>query len=276
MASGREAGLRSTRLSCTVSGPSVPPPRDGIDFHAVFTAEFELLPEDAELFGALLARRSRMVHALQNFQALGRNCLSFSYAPSSSFTAMFVPFDRETLRMALQEMEHGQHGATPEFRDFLRNRPRTDGWGLHVAFSSTKLKRLHTNTRNIDGQILTDGVRVIFPLRTPQASAVKKACSTKSGFTRSDAGQAALVHGTLGDGDDVAMYDIACGLSSAGARASNQPPCDGKDAVCCFKCLKKNTEKIAKAEKDRIAANAKAQAAAEAKAGEEAEVVKRL
>ena len=176
---------------------------EGAQWRVHWQAEFDLLPDTA-IFTELFNNRFRMVAEAEKS----------TVSPMAGFATDFVPFDNATLHMALREMEQGKHGASGDFRAFLRNNPRIDGWGLTVAFNKRKLKKLHTVKHSIDGQILTDGVRVIFPLRTHTASARKAAAGAASGLARSAAGKAMLVNEMLGD-DDAFTYHAAVGLIDA-------------------------------------------------------------
>ena len=106
---------------------------EGTQWQARWQAEFDLLPDTAD-FTELFRNRFRMVRLAEKS----------TVSPMAGFATDFVPLDRKTLHLALKEMEQGKHGASADFRAFLRDHPRTDGWGLTVAFNQKKLKRLHT------------------------------------------------------------------------------------------------------------------------------------
>ena len=89
---------------------------DGAQWQARWQAEFDLLPDTAD-FTELFRNRFRMVRLAEKS----------TVSPMAGFATDFVPLDRETLHAALQEMEQGKHGASADFRAFLRDHPRTDG-----------------------------------------------------------------------------------------------------------------------------------------------------
>jgi hypothetical protein len=82
---------------------------------------------------------------------------------------------------------------------------------------------MHTKKRAskhvIDGQFHTDGVRVIFPLRTPEASAAKAARGAASGYARSAPGMDAVVAKHLTPAE-TASYRKAVKLKTAAAKAT--------------------------------------------------------
>ena len=182
---------------------------DGTGWLDRWQTEFDLLP-DTDDFSDLFKNRFRMVEEAEKA----------TVSPMAGFGTDFVPFDKETLHMALREMEQGKHGASRDFRAFLRNNPRQDAWGLTVAFRESKLKKLYTHKHIIDGQILTDGVRVIFPLRTHTASQRKSAAGAASGHARSGLGKAELVDQML-DEEDAFAYHAAVGLIDAVGNKKN-------------------------------------------------------
>lgn len=200
---------------------------------------------------ALLPDRDDMDSLARNYVRMARFCNvagetdryqhRYCVGPTAGFATDFVPFDKETLRQALAEMQAGKHGATPGLQAHLRAKlVAGDPWGLHVAFDEAKLRKLHCLKHTIDAQLLTDGVRVIVPLRTHAASAVKAASAKASGWARSTAGKLALVSALLTKDEaveyekpvprhhlyhDTQLRSAACGLRVApvAATGSRQP-----------------------------------------------------
>ena len=167
--------------------------------------------------------------------------------------------------MLLAEAQRGDHGASDALQQFIRNNLESDDkWGLLVLFSRKKLRRLFTKKYSIDGQILTDGVRVIFPLRTPEASTRKAAGGAASGRARSTDGKMELVAAYLAD-EEATCYAAGCAIPVAKRKRAE------------FDCLTENMEDIlkkAKAAKEAVdakaAAERKAAAAAEKKRARDA------
>jgi hypothetical protein len=164
----------------------MPDARDNIDFEAIWQEEYVALPDTDNVFEELFANYARMADVCRGVVCARK----FPLSPGAGFATDFVPMDKETLRLALVEMRTGQHGASLDFQAFLRNSlAEADQWGLEVAFSARKLQKLHTGKHVIDGQLLTDGVRVILPMRTRAASAAIAEAAQRSAFSRSSDGK---------------------------------------------------------------------------------------
>ena len=162
----------------------LPKLKEGVSARNIWSTEQELLPV-GESFAELFASYGRMATYCRNAKESGKACRQFAMSPSAGFGADFVPLDKATLLMALKEMRDGRHGASPQLMAYLRTSLLPDDtWGIYVLFNQHKLSAIHTSKHSIDGQILTDGVRVIFPMRTPEASAKKAAAGAASGAAR--------------------------------------------------------------------------------------------
>jgi hypothetical protein len=178
---------------------------EGIDARAIWETERSLLPATDD-FSGLFANYARMAAACRDAVAAGTKCKVFALCPTTGFSVDFVPMDKATVLMMLREFRQGNHGASADLKAFLRTHLRdNDDWGLYVLFNERKLKKLFTAKHVIDGQLLTDGVRVIFPLRTHAASAIKAAAGKASGEARSAAGMMSTVEQFLSL-DEATMY----------------------------------------------------------------------
>jgi hypothetical protein len=182
---------------------------DGKDALAIWEAERALLPSTDE-FSGLFTNYARMVAACRDASAGGLKCRLHGLCPTTGFKVDFVPLDKATLLLMLKEFKCGKHNASADLCAFLRaNLRNNEEWGIHVMFCEKKLKPLFTNKHVIDGQLLTDGVRVIFPMRTHLASAAKAAAGQASGVARSKAGKLDLAVKYL-DAEKATMYAAAC------------------------------------------------------------------
>ena len=175
----------------------------------VWQTEFGRLPTARDDFFALSENRNRMVLACDAAHRAGVKCSTFAHGPVAGFACDFVPVDKKCLELFLNEAQTGSHGASAALCAWLRNNPRTDGWGLFQAFEARKLRGIHTAKHVIDGQFLTDGVRVVFPLRSHEGAARKAERSAKSAMARSTEGKANLVHAHMAT-EDAYMYESAC------------------------------------------------------------------
>jgi len=190
------------------------PTYEGAQAH--WDAEMLLLP-DTDAYEHLFANFARMA-AVCSVVPKSRQ---FPICPAAGYATDFVPMDKATLRMFLGEVGRGQHGelsSPPQLASLSRfvrdNLAADDPWGLEVLFKRKKLKQLFTAKHSIDGQILTDGVRVIFPLRTPAASLRKAAAGAASGLARSSAGKQGLVETHMGE-EDAVLYAAGMALPPA-------------------------------------------------------------
>jgi len=192
----------------------------------VWQAEFAALPlNNSNATEMAMHRMRRILICNAAHDAGGKSC-AFSFGPAPSYACDMVPMDKKTVFLFLKELQDGAYGSKLDLRTWLTNHPRHDEWGLFIAFDEKKLRRLHTAKYAIDGQILTDGVRVIFPMRTHEASARKAERAAKSGAARSTEGKQALVEEHL--------PDEAQNYSEARASLSEMPPDEEKKILSDF------------------------------------------
>jgi hypothetical protein len=178
---------------------------EGIDARFIWEMERGLLPA-TDNFSGLFANYARMAAACRAAVASGSKCKLFPLCPKTGFSVDFAPMDKATVLMMLKEFRQGKHGASAGLTAFLRTHLRDNNdWGLYVLFNERKLKKLFTTKHVIDGQLLTDGVRVIFPLRSHAASAAKASAGKASGAARSAAGVMSTVEQFLSV-DEATMY----------------------------------------------------------------------
>ena len=234
------------------------PKYEGAQEH--WEAEMQLLPE-TNAFSDLFANYARMVSACVG----NEKCRQFAICPSAGFAADFVPMDKATLKAVLVEARVGLHGASTGLQRFVgANLTKEDDWGLYVLFKRNKLKKLFTTKHGIDGQILTDGVRVIFPLRTPEASKRKAAAGAASGRARSTDGKMDLVSQHLLE-EDAVLFAAGSAIPAAKRK---RPEFEGLENNLADLLIQAKTVK-AKADADKKTAS-KAAAIAEKKRARDA------
>ena len=237
--------------------------------------EFNRLPATRKDSAALLANRTRMVLACEAAHKRGAPCKLFALGPLPDFACDFVPVDTETLRLFMRECRTGSWGATALLQAYLNaNMHGDDDWQLDDAFDATKLRKLHTSKHVISGQFHTDGVRVIFPMRTPTAAAGHVAKGAASGAARSEDGMRQCVADNLPPADLVAYdaqraaFNQASQKTTAGKAARKIAKAAStaiwKRARAAAEVRKKEAEKQSKKRKrdDAAAADATAQGVA--------------
>ena len=80
------------------------------------------LPATREDSAALLANRTRMVLACEAARKRGAPCKLFPLGPLPDFACDFVPVNKQTLRLFMQECRTGSRGATAALQAYLNTK----------------------------------------------------------------------------------------------------------------------------------------------------------